>query len=216
MARIVLVDDHQMVRSALNDLLSAQIDLEVVGQASTTEEASKILKAAQVDVIVLDLVLPNQGGKEYALHLLEYHPRLGVLIVSSRLEPAEVFSLVEAGIHGYVTKSSPADEFVRAVRTVALGQHYFSPDVASALAAAMRRGSERASRLTPRQTAILERMARGLTTNDIARDLCLSPKTVEKYRSQILRRLECKNGVQAIQVARRQNLIEESPQSGDA
>ena len=207
----MLIDDHELVRNALSRLLASQPDLEVVGQASTTEQATDLIRQVRPDVVILDLVLPGQqSGKEFAVQILEQDPTLAVLVVSSRLEPMEIQFLVEAGIRGYVPKTAPADEFVRAVRSVGRGQHHFSPEAASALAEAMRNNnSERLNPLSLRQTVVLQRMARGQTTKEIADALCLSPKTVEKYRGEVLRRLKCKNQVQAIEAARKLNLLDE-------
>lgn len=209
-ARVVLIDDHELVRYALGRLISAQGDLEVVGQASSAGEARAILRDTKPDVVVLDLLLPEMSGKEFALELLEQDPTLSLLIVSGRVEPTEIQFLVEAGVKGYVSKTAPADEFVRAVRSIAQGQHYFSSEAASALAGAMRRNQgEPMNPLSLRQMLVLQHMARGRTTKEIAEDMCLSPKTVEKYRSEILRRLNCKNQVQAIEAARKRNLLDE-------
>src|ERR1022692_1710045 len=98
----MLIDDHELVRTALGRLLAAQPDIEVVGQASTTEQAVDLIRQSRPDIVILDLLLPgHQSGKEFAVQLLESDPRLAVLVVSSRLEPLEIQFLVEAGIRGY-------------------------------------------------------------------------------------------------------------------
>jgi DNA-binding NarL/FixJ family response regulator len=207
--RVVVVDDHELVCNALSRLLATQPDMKVVGQASTAGQADTLLRSTHPDVLVLDLVLPDRSGREFALQLLEEDTDVAVLIVSSRLDPGEIHLLLEAGIRGYVPKTAPADEFVRAVRDVGRGLYHLSPDASSALAGSLRSSlNDRSSPLTLRQTVVLERISRGQTTKEIAEALSLSPKTVEKYRGGILRKLQCKNQVQAIEAARKLKLLD--------
>lgn len=213
MIRVILVDDHDMVRNALSKLLGANADIEVVGDADSAETAWELLRTQTVDVIVSDLDLPGESGRQLALKILEDNPAQGVVILSYRVDPSEVQFLVEAGVRGYVPKSANADELARAVRSVAAGQHHFSPQAATALAESVRnQNGTKMNPLSIRQTLILQHMSRGLTTREIANELCLSPKTVEKYRSEILRRLNCKNQVQALDIARRLQILDASAQ----
>lgn len=208
--RLLLVDDHQLVRSALSKMLASVPDVQAVKQATSAEEATELLRQESFEVLVLDLDLPGLSGRELALKVLEQNPQQGVLILSYRVDPAEVQFLVEAGVRGYVPKSAPAEELVRAILSVAAGRCHLSPEAASALASSLRQsGGDKLNPLSVRQTVILQNMARGLTTKEIADQLCLSPKTVEKYRSEILRRLNSKNQVQALEAARRLNLLGE-------
>lgn len=206
MTRVLLVDDHELVRTALARYLASQGDIEIVGQAASAEEAWPMLSSGDPDVVTVDLGLPGVGGLEFALHVLERRPRQAILIVSSRSEPVEIQMLVEAGVRGYVSKVASGDELVLAVRSVARGQNYFCASSASALVAGVRR-QEVESPLSSRQMLVLQQMARGRTTREIAEEMCLSPKTVEKYRGEILRRLKARNQVEALETARRMNIL---------
>lgn len=208
MIRLYVVDDHGLVRSGLCAILDRQVDTEVVGQAESFDELRQWLKGGgEPDVLTLDLEMPEEEGREAVVELLAQWPELRVLIVSHRVLPEELRQLVRAGIRGYVTKIAPAEELVRAVRAVASGQSYFSAEVASALAHSMRTGLSDEPLLTGRQMEVLARVARGQTTAEVAESLCLSPKTVEKYRSSILKRLGARNIVEAVEQARRRKLL---------
>jgi DNA-binding NarL/FixJ family response regulator len=173
------------------------------------ETAWQVLRTQPAEVIVCDLDLPGESGRQLVLKILESQPGQGVVILSYRVEPSEVLFLVESGVRGYVPKSASSDELLRAIRDVASGQHYFASRAASALAEATRqRGTDRLNPLTLRQTLVLQHMALGVTTREIATKLCLSPKTVEKYRGEIFRRLNCKNQVQALDAARKLQILE--------
>jgi DNA-binding NarL/FixJ family response regulator len=209
MIRVILVDDHDMVRSALARVLSADSGFTVVGEAAKADQAWELYLKHRPEVVVCDLDLPGISGRDFALRVLERNPQQGVVILSYRIEPSEVQFLVEAGVRGYVTKSCASEELTLAIRNVAGGGHHWSPEASSALAISMRKqAGEPLNPLSPRQTLILHHMARGLTTREIAEEMCLSPKTVEKYRGEVLRRLDCKNQVQAIDTARRRKILD--------
>ncbi|MBS2038449.1 response regulator transcription factor [bacterium] len=210
MVKVLLIDDHDMVRNALAKMLAANSDIEIVGGVENAEKGWELLRTQPADVIVSDLDLPGESGRQFALKVLEQDPSQGVIILSYRVEPSEVQFLVEAGVRGYVPKSAPAEELIQAVRAVAQGHHHFAPQAATALAESVRnRNGDKLNPLSLRQTLILQQMARGKTTKEIADQMCLSPKTVEKYRSEILRRLNCKNQVQALEVGRRLQLLQD-------
>lgn len=204
MIRILAIDDHELVRTALCRMLSAEPDLDVVGQASTFEEAWPLLLQERPDVVTLDLELPGCGGREAALRILQELPDTSVLIVSYRAVPDEIAFLVEAGVQGYVCKSAPAAELGQAVRAVAMGLRHLSDEAAQALESR----SLPENPLTLRQTEVLLKMERGKTTREIAREMNLSPKTVEKYRSAILARFGARNQVEALRAARELGLLD--------
>ncbi len=201
--KLLLVDDHEMVRSAFSRLLSSQNDMQVVGEASSFEEGQAKWEALKPDVIAYDLDLPGQEGSQGILSLLRVNNPPKVVICSYRANPAEVQLLVQAGIKGYVTKTAPAEELVRAVRAVGQGQTYFCARALEALKEAKVMEAEGDySHLTPRQVEVLSFVAQGKSTKDVAKLLGLSPKTVENYRSAILRRLDAKNLAHALTRAR--------------
>lgn len=208
MNRVFVLDDHGLVRSGLCALLEKEPNTEVVGQAENFEELRHWLRSGgSPDVLTLDLEIPGEEGREAVVELLRQRPELRVLIVSHRVLAEELRHLVQAGIRGYVTKTAPADELLRAIRAVASGQNYFSTEVATALASSLRGGQEGETALTGRQLDVLCRVARGQTTAEVADAMHLSPKTVEKYRSSIMKRLGARNIVEALEIARKRKLL---------
>lgn len=205
MIRVVAVDDHELVRTALCRMLAAEPDIEVVGQASSFEEAWPLLQREHPAVVTLDLELPGCGGREAALHILQELPETAILVVSYRSVAQEIALLFEAGVRGYVCKSAPAQELIQAVRSVALGLRHMSAEAAQALES----GEPPQNPLTARQLEVLLKVERGQTTREIAQDLNLSPKTVEKYRSEILARLGVRNQVEALRAARELGILSE-------
>lgn len=207
--RLLLVDDHEMVRSAFSRLLGGQSDLEVVGEASTFEEGYGKWQALKPDVVTYDLDLPGQEGGQGILSMLRAPEPPRVVICSYRAHPSEVQLLVRAGVRGYVTKAAPAEELVRAVRSVGQGRTYFCARALEALKEAKQMELEGGySYLTPRQVEVLSYVAKGKSTKDVAQILGLSPKTIENYRSAILRRLDAKNLPHALTRARDLKLLD--------
>ncbi len=208
MITVFLVDDHCLVRDGMARLLSTDTDIEVVGQSDSLEEAVTHLEKSLPDVLTLDLEMPTLGGRDGLSWLLSKFPELTVLVVSYRADPDEIQLLVELGARGYVCKDSPAEELARAVRALAGGKCYFCPTSASALAKSVaQHEGEPANPLTRRQLEVLRLISEGKTTREVADLLCLSPKTVEKYRSIILKRLGAKNVLEALKTARDLKLL---------
>jgi NarL family two-component system response regulator LiaR len=206
--RLLLVDDHEMVRGAFSRLLDSQPDIEVVGEASTFEQAVHQARLLRPDVMTMDLDLPDQTGCEAVLRMVREPDSPAVVICSYRAHPAEVEMLMQAGVKGYVTKSSPAGELVHAVRSVGNGQTYFCARSLNALKEARESCLSGVSRtLTPRQMDVLQLAAKGYSTRAIGQTLGLSAKTVENYRSAILRRLDARNLAHAVTVARSMKLL---------
>lgn len=206
--RVILVEDHHLVRGAFQAILERERDFEVIASLESAEEIFPVLEnGAKPDVVTLDLVLGRgMSGQEAAMRLINEHPGVRILVVSQRMDPAELSVLLRAGVRGFLSKRTAVDEFGRAVRTVAAGQFYFCPEGAAALAQTMGRPEEK-NVLSLRETEILLRTARGMTMAEIATDMCLSPKTVEKHRGSILKKLDCRNILEALQKARTMRLI---------
>ncbi|GMU57200.1 MAG: DNA-binding response regulator [Candidatus Xenobia bacterium] len=205
MISVLLVDDHEVLRQGLTRLLDSEPDLSVVGQAGTGEEALELVRQLEPTLVTLDLHLPGIGGLETAVRLLAARPDQGVVIVSSLVRAREVQLLVRAGVRGYLSKTAPAQEIVRALRQVGTGGNYYDSHAAMALAESLR-GAE-PPELSARQLEILLMAARGLRTKEIADQLALSVKTVEKHRSEIFARLGVRNLAEALEAARRYQLL---------
>ncbi len=208
MTEVFLIEDHSLVRDGFVRLLGTTSTLVVAGTASSLEEAVPSLTAHPPDVVTLDLELPGVSGKDAVVQLMEVCPQVKIVVVSARLDPPEVRELIELGVLAYVTKGSQTSELLAALEHVRKGEVYLSREAASALATAVRSNRNQQSKLLPeRLLEVLRMIAEGKTTREIAQDLLLSPRTVEKYRGEILKRLDCRNQIEAILKARDLDLL---------
>lgn len=203
MIGIVLIDDHELLRDGLARLFAQEPGFEILGQCGNAEDGLNLVEELKPGVVTLDLTMPGMNGRELAVKLLGLDSPPKIIILSSEVDSANVKNLVALGVHGYVSKSAPSSDIVRAIKMVTSGQNYFSPDVMTALI----QGEGAAPKLTLRQMEVLSAAAKGLTTKEIAEKLHVSPKTVEKYRGEIIARLEAKNLIEAIDKARQHKLI---------
>lgn len=196
--RVMLVDDHAIVREGIRHVLSATPGVEVVAEAGDGEAALRLAAEARPDIVVLDLSLPGAGGLEVTARLRESLPLIRVLILSVHDHPEYVLGAVRAGAQGYLRKDTSPAELREALRAVARGESYFSPPVARHLTAAVRGDSPaadagaRLARLTPREREVLGGIAAGETSRAIASRLGLSPRTVESHRESLARKLDIK------------------------
>lgn len=206
MKTIYLIDDHGLVRGGLGKILETSGLLRVLGGANSVEEALPDLKA-HPDLVTLDLQLPGLSGVPAVEAIRRVSPASRILIISARLEAGEVRELVSAGVHGYLPKDVRAEELLRAAETILEGEVYFSSKAANALVSGVRDSGRLDPGLSPRQLETLRLIEKGKKTNEIAEILMLSPKTIEKYRGEILRRLDCRNQFEALEKARGLNLL---------
>lgn len=206
MTRILLVDDHPLMRKGLALTLSAETDLDVVGQAADAEEALSAMDRLKPDLVLIDISLPGMSGLELLKHLLAQHPKLLTLVVSRHDESLYAERAVRAGAKGYVTKLEAGDDIVKAVRTVLRGGIYLSEELKDRLlfGAAMGRKAPMQSpleALSDRELEVFEMTGRGLPTREIAERLHLSIKTVESYRARIKQKLNLETGTELLQHA---------------
>jgi DNA-binding NarL/FixJ family response regulator len=196
--RVMLVDDHVLVREGIRHVLAGTPGVEVVAEAGDGEAALVLAHDTTPDVVVLDLSLPGAGGLEVTTRLRALLPAVRVLILSVHDHPEYVLGAVRAGAQGYLRKDTSPAELREALRAVARGESYFSPPVARHLSAALRGDSPaddaaaRLSRLTPREREVLAGIAAGETSRAIATRLGLSPRTVETHRENLARKLDIK------------------------
>jgi DNA-binding NarL/FixJ family response regulator len=196
--RVMLVDDHALVREGIRHVLSATPGVEVVAEAGDGEAALRLAAETRPDIMVLDLSLPGAGGLEVTARLREVQPEIRVLILSVHDHPEYVLGAVRAGAQGYLRKDTSPAELREALRAVARGESYFSPPVARHLTAAVRGeapaadAGARLARLTPREREVLAGIAAGETSRAIAVRLGLSPRTVESHRESLARKLDIK------------------------
>ncbi len=209
--RILLVDDHQMMRDGLRSILDLEGDLDVVGEAADGHEALDMARTLQPDVIVMDVGMKGLNGIEATRQIKVENPRANVIGLSTHSDGPYVFSMLEAGASGYVLKDAAVDEMRRAIRSVAAGHHYLCPGVAkSVVDSNVRRQSEdRASAyslLGSRERQILQLLAEGHTSGEISQQLHIATTTVDSHRRNIMRKLDVHSVAELTKLAVRQGL----------
>lgn len=192
--RVLLVDDHHLVRQGLRSLLEGQGGFEIVGEAGSGREAVRLALEAKPDVVVMDVTMPDLNGLEATRQIKARAPATKVLALSMHREEQSVLDMLEAGVSGYLLKTCIVDELVQAVRTVLANETYLSPEVATLVTQAYLRKSQglkgpKVAALTPRQREVLQLLAEGLSTKQIALRLRRSVKTVEMHRQHTMDRL---------------------------
>jgi two-component system response regulator DevR len=190
--RIFLLDDHEVVRRGVRDLLESEPDLEVVGEASTAAEAVARIPATTPDVAVLDVRLPDGTGVEVCREVRSQRPDLACLMLTSYADDEALFESIVAGASGYVLKEVRGGELIDSIRRVAAGETLLDPAVTTRVLERLRRGPEEDSRLaglTDQERRILELLADGLTNRQIAEAMFLAEKTVKNYVSNLLAKL---------------------------
>lgn len=209
MIRVILCDDHAVVRRGIRDTLSDAADIEVVGEAGSYSEVRDALRNTPCDVLVLDLSLPGRGGMEVLASLKDTDLRIGVLIVSMYPEDQYAIRCLRAGAQGYVNKAGDPSELVAAVRTVAQGKKYVSAAVAQMLVDNLHAPTNELlhASLSERELQTLLKIASGKRLSDIATELMLSPKTVSVYRSRVLEKLKLSNNAELTVYAIRNNMV---------
>jgi len=221
--RLLLVDDHDVVRAGLISFLDTQDGLEVVGEASNGIEAMKVALEIQPDVIVMDITMPEMDGLEATRQLSEKCPNCDVLALTVHEDKQYFFEMMAAGAVGYISKQAAADELVDAIRTIHTGNVYLQPSLASWLLDDYRRilqqspagmASNQTENVHPdldvlseRELQVLEMIAEGLTTPQIAEKLDISPKTVSRHRERIMNKLDIHSATKLVKFAIKVGLI---------
>lgn len=213
MIRLLLVDDHHLVRSGLRRLLDEEEDLEVVAEAASGEESLRLVRELEPDVVLMDVNMPGMGGLEATRRLLSAHRKIKVIAVSMYDDEPYPSRLLEAGAAGYLSKDSAAEEVVAAVRQVAAGKSFVASSIASRLAVSLIKGSGGSpfDQLSQREMQVALMVTQGRGTQAISDTLCLSPKTVSTYRYRVFEKLDVHNDVELTRLAMRYGLLEERP-----
>jgi two-component system response regulator NreC len=203
MIRIVVVDDHAVVRSGLRLLLEAEGDMEVVGEAGNARDAIFEVRAAQPDVVLLDVVLPGDSGIEALPRVLLEAPGAKVLMLSMQDDPNYVREAFAAGASGYVLKEAVDAEVVAAIREVALGNHYVHPALGARMVAAdaAAQAAAAADPLSDREREVLRMLALGHTNQEISQQLFISVRTAETHRAHIMRKLQLSTRAELVRYA---------------
>ncbi len=206
--RVVVVDDHALMREGTVELLEKADDIMVVGQAGTGDEALRLLEHCRADVMLVDVNLPGMSGLELARIVGPRYPQLAVLIVSAYSDYAYVTEALEAGVGGYLLKTASAKELLDAVRSVSDGVFVLDKAVSSRLARRWRREPAGAVALTAREAEVLRVLARGWSNKQIAAELCLGVRTVESHVSSLLAKLQVASRAEAVAYALRHHLVD--------
>ncbi|APW41637.1 response regulator [Rhodoferax saidenbachensis] len=209
MIRVVICDDHAMVRRGIRDTLADAVDIQVTAEAGSYAEVRETLRETPCDVLVLDLNLPGRGGLDVLASLREAASPIKVLIVSMFAEDQYAIRCLRAGAQGYLNKAGDPTELVVAVRTVAQGRKYVTAEVSEMLVENLASPTTEAlhSTLSERELQTLLRIASGKRLSDIAEELMLSPKTVSVYRSRLLEKLKLANNAELTVYAIRNELV---------
>lgn len=201
--RILLVDDHFVVRSGLAASLGLEEDLLVVAEAGSAAEALTACAAITPDVVIMDLQLGEVNGITCTEQLGQAHPGIRILVFSSFARDEDVYRAIRAGALGYLQKSAPREDLLKAIRTVALGKRYLPGDIAQRLAERLGRPEP-----SPREREVLAQMAKGRSNKEIASVLGLSEETVKRHVSNVLEKLGAQDRTQAVTEAIRRGLLE--------
>lgn len=200
MIRVALVDDHPIVLDGIALVLEDADDLTVVSRAATSQEAKLALSAHEVDVLVLDLELPDRSGLELLRDVQREHPNVGVVVFTAYGGRERISRALETGADSYVLKGTSSSELLTAIRAVARGEHYLPNAIASELIGTLRQTGR--ERLTERERQIVKLLARGFSNKAIAEELQITERTVKFHVSEILARLGASNRAHAVTVAR--------------
>jgi DNA-binding NarL/FixJ family response regulator len=208
--RILIADDHPVVRLGLKQILAAERDMIVVGEAKNGQEALEMGRTLEWDVAVFDYSMPGRSGVELVKEIKRHHPARPVLVLSMHPEELHATQVFKAGGSGYLNKESAGDELTAAIRKVAKGGRYVSAALAEKLASELSPGSEKAPHetLSDREYRVMWLLASGKSINRIGQEMILSPSTISTYRTRILRKLGLSNNAQLVHYAITHKLIE--------
>lgn len=213
---VFLVDDHEIFRNGLKQLINSEADMEVIGEASSGEDAIQQLAAIHPDVIIMDIRMPGMNGLETSIRLLEKDPRGRILFFSLFDEPDYVAAALEMGASGYILKDTSNKIFLSAIRTIHQGRYYFIGEVSDVLVkkyldARQTPGNGGASdiSLSRREEQIMRMISQGLNNKDIAESLNISIRTIEAHRMNILRKFQVNSIEEAVEYCKTNGLLKE-------
>ena len=210
MIKVLIADDHAIVRKGLKQILEETSDLIVTGEATSGWEVVDLIRTEEFDILVLDISLPGKHGLEVLKDVKSEHPELPVLILSMYPEEQYAVRVLQAGAAGYVTKESAPDELLTAIRTVSGGGKYITASLAERLAFELEYDVSHPlyKRLSDREYTVLCLIASGKTITEIAEELCLSPKTISTYRARLLAKLHLKTNAALMRYAMQHGLVD--------
>jgi len=210
--RVLLVDDHKLVRAGIRSLLERLPDVEVIGEASDGREAIRLVEENEPQIVLMDLAMPELNGLEATQYLTSTFPKVRVIILSIYADEEHVYQALRAGAAGYLLKAAATEELELAIRSVAQGTDYLSPPVSKpVIMEYIRRtnaGLNSREKLSPRQTQILKLIAEGKTTKQVALELAISVKTVETHRSALMMRVAVRDVAGLVRYAVKVGLVD--------
>jgi len=210
MIKILIADDHPVVRKGLKEIIEENSDMVVAAEAGHGQEVLEKALKKEFDVVVLDISMPGRSGLEVLKQLKRERPKLSVLILSIHPEEHYAVRVLKAGASGYLTKESVPDELIKAIRKISTGRKYVSSTLAEKLAFDLESGGEKLAheRLSDREYEVMCLIASGKALKEIAEKLCLSGKTISTYRSRILEKMKMKNNAELTHYAIKNNLVD--------
>lgn len=209
MIKILIADDHAIVRHGLKQLVDAEPGMVTAGEAQNGNEVIEIMRRTPVDVVLLDITMPGRNGLETLKELKRHHPEVAVIVLSMHPKDQYAVRVLRAGASGYITKESAPDELIHAIRKANAGEKFISPDVAELLADYLERGAtgEPHRILSDREFEVLRKLAQGKTVTQIAKELVLSVKTVSTYRSRVIEKTGLSTNDSIVQYCRDHKIV---------
>ncbi|MDQ6662003.1 MAG: response regulator transcription factor [Chloroflexota bacterium] len=213
--RIVLADDHTILRAGLKMMLNAQPDMVVIGEAQDGRQAISEIQRVQPDIVLMDITMPDMNGIEATRRIKKLFPEVKVLVLTMHENDEYVFQALRAGASGYMLKEAADTELITAIHVIYSGQFYLSPTAQSVMVGdylqRVRTGEEKDSysSLTEREREILKLVAEGFTNNQIAERLVISPKTVDTHRTHVMDKLNLHSRAELVKYAMRRGLLED-------
>lgn len=211
--RLLLVDDHEVVRSGLRMLLGNEDDVDIIGEAGTAGEALASAEDLDPDVILMDIGLPDKSGIDATTEIKSQFPKVAIVALTIHEDEEYFFKMLEAGASGYVPKRAAPEELLTAIRTAASGEVYLYPSMAKLLvrdflvSGPVSKGSEEGKELTDREQEVLTHLAEGESNEEIGMALVISPKTVARHRENIMRKLNLHSRAELVRYAIRKGII---------
>ena len=210
MIRVLLTDDHVLVRTGIKRLLEESGQVEIVGEAESGEVCIKLIQELTPDVILMDVNMPGMGGVEASRRILQRDSTQKIIILTVHAEQTFPKRLLEIGARGYLTKECAVDDMITAIKLVHSGGSYIEPRIAQLLALSLLpgNGENPVDKLSRREFQVMLMISQGLSNASISEKLCLSPKTISTYRSRLLEKLDAQNEVDLVRIAVEQGMVD--------